>query len=117
MVRKIQGGDGPKSVGETGASGSVKGVDQAKAAEVSQVSGTKAQSGLQSVRGGGYAISAETREQIFQLIHEEADRMFGPDGLPVKKRKTVEGAVKMAVDASIVEEEKSKSRPGGPTKK
>ena len=50
-------------------------------------------------------MTPQEREHLFSLINEEADKLFGPDGLPESQRETVEGAVRMAVDAAIIDED------------
>ncbi len=61
-------------------------------------------------------MTSAEREHLFRLIHEEADRMFGPNGLPESQRRTLEGAVRITVDASITDEEEEKAAEGGAPK-
>ena len=50
-------------------------------------------------------MSLEEREELFRLIDEEAERMFGSGILTPEKRSIVQQAVKMAVDSGLVEKE------------
>ncbi len=68
------------------------------------------------VRREGRAITSGDREMLYQLIHEEADKLFGDTGIAEKKRKTVEGAVKITIDASIPEDESASSKDDTPGK-
>ncbi|MCB0311394.1 MAG: hypothetical protein KDD42_09170 [Bdellovibrionales bacterium] len=92
------------TVGSTGVekTGSVGEVDKAKKAS--------AVKGVKGVRQSGAAratrtMSAAERQQLFRMIEEEADKLFGEGGLPQSQRKVVEDAVKMAVDAAILDDE------------
>ena len=49
-------------------------------------------------------MTVADKDELFSLISEEADKIFGPDGLPESQRETVENAVKMAVDSTLLEE-------------
>lgn len=81
-------------------------VESAKVGEVDQVKGADAQKGAKGVGQTGAKITPEMREKIFQLIDEEAEKMFGgPNGLPESKKETLKGAVKMAIQSSELEEE------------
>jgi len=106
MVKKVTGKggktsstsgvQGPKSVQTTG----VKDVEGAKATEKKQAASR--------VRRPTRPMTADEREHLFKLIHEEADKLFGPNGLPESQRNQVENAVRMTIDASISEEEEEK---------
>ncbi|MCB0324285.1 MAG: hypothetical protein KDD69_11965 [Bdellovibrionales bacterium] len=101
MVKKVTGsgrtsGTTPVQPTKTVESSKVGAVDQVKSAE------KKASAG--AVSGGAHAITPEIREQLLQLIDEEADRMFGSDTLPERKKEAVKGAVKMAISAGVVDE-------------
>ena len=101
MVRKI--GDKPtRSIGTTPIQ-STKIVGTSKVGSVDQVQAATRQERAGAVRGGTREMTPAEREYLFRVVHEEADKLFGPDGLPEKKRETVEGAVKMALDAAILD--------------
>lgn len=102
MVKKV---DSTRSPSLTGS----KPVEPGKAvgpAKVGQVAPAQAQTPARAVRRPTRPMTAAEREHLFSLVKEEAERLFGEDGLPKEKRETVETAVKMALDAAIPEEEK-----------
>ena len=103
MVRKIGGGK-PPGPSETVPVKPSKPVERAKLGGVERVKPTEKQAGAGRVRRATRRMTAAEREHLFKLIQEEADKMFGPDGLPESDRETVEEAVRMTIDASIVEE-------------
>ena len=103
MVRKI--GDKPTRPNATAPIQSTKIVGSAKVGSVDHVQPTARRDRTAAVRGGTREMTPAERDYLHRLVHEEADKMFGPDGLPVEKRETVEGAVRMAIDAVILEEE------------
>ncbi len=57
-----------------------------------------------SVRRPTRTMSAEEREHLFQLVEEEADKIFGDGGIPESRRQSVKNSVKMAIEASIIAE-------------
>lgn len=77
---------------------------------VGQVSPATEQQRTARVRRPTRPMTSAEREHLFKLIHEEADKMFGPNGLPESQRRTLEGAVKITVDASMVEEENAEEK-------
>ena len=101
MVKKIDGKGGRL----TGPVESTRPVSTEKVGTTKGVGATKEGSRAKRARRPTRPMTAAEREHLFNLIHEEADKMFGPNGLPESQRHTVESAVKMAIDASIVEEE------------
>ena len=80
----------------------VENVDKVKAAQ--NIKGVGSVGGV-SGRRATAVMSAAEREKLFAMINEEADRLF--QNMPEEKKKLVSEAVKMAVDASIPEEEPS----------
>lgn len=80
---------------------------------VSGVSGVKATTGVGGVkRTGGVgkaslttALTTSQRDKLFSMIHEEAEKVFAATPLSKTKRETIETAVKMAIDASLVDDE------------
>ena len=104
MVRKI-GGPKPPSISQstpvqpasvTGTEkvGTVHKVDQAGQKEV-----------VGRARRPTRPMTEEERQHLLRLLTEEADKMFSENGIPATKRETVEGAVKMALEASSLEVE------------
>lgn len=111
MTKKI----GDKKVGGvdiTRQTGSVK-----ETGTVSQVGSVKATSGVGGVGGVGAigkrrptrAMSLQEREELFRMIDEEAEKMLKNGLLPPEKRAAVQSAVKMAVDAGLVDDDSDDS--------
>jgi hypothetical protein len=81
--------------------------------EVGEVAGVQAAS---AVGGAGSAgaigrrrptrtMSLEEREQLFKMVQEEADRLFGQTGLSDSRKRHVTEAVRMAIDAGLIPED------------
>ena len=108
MVKKI---DSSRPVGPSQAAPieSGKAVGASKVGAVGQVTGDQS---VQRTSGKrvGRRITLADREQLFRLIEEEADKMFGADKIPEKKRQTVETAAKMAVDSAMITEDEEKPK-------
>ena len=104
MVKKIDNNRPSAPVAPTA-------VEPKEATKASNVSGTGAVQGTSGqvessrVRRPTRPMTAEERNHLFRLIHEEADKMFGSNGLPESQRETLEGAVRMTIDATGEEEE------------
>jgi len=104
---KIGGIQGTKSTT------SVEGADA-----VGGVAGIKPTTGVGGVSGAAgvgrrrptRTMSFEEREQLFRMIDEEADRLFEQSGMPEEKRQVVKHAVRMAVDAGIIDETATKPK-------
>ena len=98
-------------VGGIRGTGSSERIERAGAvSEVEKAEKTGAVSGVRSVGSAGRtraagALTSERREVIHQMIREEADKLFGKGPLSGKSRSVIETAVKMAIDAAIVNEE------------
>lgn len=105
MVKKISGGSRPSHLVGTRPVESKQATEAAKVGGAQQVKGTVRQGEASRVRRPTRPMTAAEREHLFRLIHEEADKMFGPNGLPESQRDTLEGAVRMTVDAAVVEDE------------
>ena len=104
MVKKVIGPKAPATPGAAPVQ-SPKPVEATKVGSISQVSAASQQARVGKVRRPTRPMTAAEREHLFKLIHEEADKMFGANGLPESQRNTLEGAVRMTVDATIVEDE------------
>jgi hypothetical protein len=50
-------------------------------------------------------MSLEEREQLFKMVQEEADRLFGQTGLSDSRKRHVTEAVRMAIDAGLIPED------------
>lgn len=103
MVKKVGGGKGSINRG-TSAVESSKSVKTSKVGSSSQVEKTEKKVAAGRARRPTRPMTSAEREHLFSLIQEEADKMFGPEGLPQSQRATVETAVKMAIDSSLIEE-------------
>ncbi len=108
MVKKIEGqrpGQLPPSA--------IEGNKPIGAAQVGTISDVKpAEKQIQAARARRPTrpMTAAERDHLFQLVREEADKMFGQDGLPHSKRSTVEGAVRMAIDSAIIKEDETEKK-------
>lgn len=88
-----------------------KGVEKAEAiSSVTPVKKTERIRGVGGVKGvrqrkSTRLMTSEEREELFRMINEEAEKLF-PDGTISKdKREIIAGAVKMAIDSGLVEED------------
>jgi hypothetical protein len=100
--KKVGGVDptkGPDSISKTTG---VSGVDAVK--PTAGVSGASSVGGVRA-RKATRMMSMAERDELFKMVSEEAEKLFPPGTLPKQKREVIEGAVKMAIDASIAEEE------------
>ncbi len=102
MVKKV-GGPKPPGVGGSTPIQPAKIEGTQKVGTVQQVDPTSGKAGVARARRPTRPMTAEEREHLFKLLNEEADKIFGKDGLPESSRAKVEGAVRMALDASVVE--------------
>ncbi len=108
MVKKV-GGKPPGRTPETAPVQPTKTVGGAKVGNVGQVKGADKKAAAGRVGQNSGPITEEQRQQLYQLIEEEADKLFGENGLPEKKKATIKGAVRMVIDGSIIEEEEDAS--------
>ena len=90
--------------------------------ETKSVEGTESVSGVGSIKptssvggiGGATRVtrrratrimSSQERDQLFQMISEEADKLVSEGILPKGQKDVVSRAVRMAVDAGLVDED------------
>jgi hypothetical protein len=105
MVKKISGRPSAGKTSSTTPVQSTKTVGSAKVGTVGGVKNAEGAKGTQSTDGVGRELTPQMRDEIFQLIDEVADNMFNESkGFSEKKKKTLKDAVKMAIDAGMVEE-------------
>jgi hypothetical protein len=108
--------DDDKKVGAINTSGSTKGVKATESlSEVDKVKGASAVKGVTGVSGVGKtgavgAVSIEQRERLMTIIAEEAEKLTAQGIISKSQREVVEHAVKMAIDASLIEAHESKKR-------
>jgi hypothetical protein len=77
---------------------------------VGQVTAAQGQAPAAGIRRPTRPMSAAERDHLLKLLHEEADKMFGADGLPKEKKEKVEKAVQMAISSGLVDEEEIKKK-------
>ena len=104
MVKKIQGNK-PADVSGTSGVAPTKAVETGAVSEAGNVGATSEKQKAGRTRRPTRPMTAAEREHLFKLIHEEADKMFGANGLPESHRNIVEGAVQQTIDATIIEDE------------
>lgn len=98
-----------KKVGAVGSSGSTKGVKGTESvSEIEKVKGATSVKGVSRVsRVGGAgalgAITLEQRDKLMSLVSEEAEKLAAQGVIPKSQRAIVEQAVKMVIDASLIE--------------
>lgn len=108
--------DDEKKIGAIGSSGSTKGVKATESlSEVDNVKGADAIKSVSGVSGIGRtgavgAVSLEQREKLMTIIAEEAEKLTAQGVISKSQREVVEQAVKMAIDASLIEGKESKKR-------
>lgn len=105
-----------KGIDKVTASGSTKRVKETSSvSEVAKVKGASAVRGVSGVAGvrqaGGISsISFEQREKLMSMVTQEADKLIAQGSIPKSQRDVVEQAVKMIIDAALVESDKDKGR-------
>ena len=95
-----------KKIGAVGSSQSTKGVKATEnVSEVDKVKGAASVPGVSRVSGAGPlgAITLEQRERLMTLVSEEAEKLAAQGVIPKSQREIVEQAVKMVIDASLIE--------------
>jgi hypothetical protein len=98
-------------IGGIKGTGGARGVEKAsQVSEVQEVQKTDSVSGASKTGAVGRrkltrTMTASERDALFQMIDEEAEKLFGKSGMSEETREVVQQAVKMAVDASTVDEE------------
>jgi hypothetical protein len=108
--------DDDKKVGSIRSSGSTKGVKATESlSEIDKVKGALGVQGVSGVSGVGKtgavgAISSEQREKLMTIVTEEAQRLAAQGIISKSQREVVEQAVKMAIDASLIEAQEGKKR-------
>ena len=98
-ISGIKGTDSSKNIEK--ATG-ISEVDSVKKAD--SVSGAH-QVGRVNKRRTTKLITASEREALFNMIDEEAEKLFGKSALSEEHKKVVQKAVKMAVDAATIDDD------------
>jgi hypothetical protein len=77
----------------------IKEIEKAKTVEA--IKGAIGISGVRTTR----SISPSEREHIFKMIQEEAEKLFPDGSIMSAKKEMIKSAVKMAIEAGILDEE------------
>lgn len=104
MVKKINNRNRPATSGAK-AVDSTKSVKTSKIDSSKQVDKTVKNKKASKASTSTRSMTLEDREELFNLVQEEAEKMFKKTNISESKRKTVETAVKMAIDSSLQTEE------------
>jgi hypothetical protein len=54
-------------------------------------------------------MTVADREKLFGMVAEEAERLFKKGQIPAEQREVIEEAVKIAIDAGLIDEEEESS--------
>ena len=98
-VAGVRGAGSTSGIQKTDA---VSGIEQTKKA--APVSGVRAAGAAGALRGTR-AMSLAERAHLFDMIHTESDKLFASKNIPPQHKEIVEKAVKMTIDAALLEEE------------
>lgn len=98
---KIGGIKSTKRMSEIDSTQSVSEIDEVKKTSSVKAVGKVKNSTLNHTRR---TLNIEEREKIFKLIEEEADRLFPENSMSNDKKQAIKDAVKMAIDAGILDE-------------
>ena len=95
---------GPDSIHSTESVSGVKSV--APASSVGGVQGAASIGKRRPTR----AMTIEERQQLLAAINEEAEKMFSSGVLPASKKDVITQAVKMAVNAGLIEDQEDEEK-------
>jgi hypothetical protein len=107
MVKRV-GSKGPGAIGGNSPIESGKAVGAGKVGNVSEVGTVRSTGGASGTGAVGRRLTSGDREQILALVEQETEKLFADSEIPAKKRKVIEGAVKMAIEASLLPEGEDK---------
>jgi hypothetical protein len=108
--------DKDKKVDKIGASDPTKRVKSTEAvSDVEKVKGASAVSRVAGVAGVGATnsigkVSLEQREKLMGIVTEEAAKLAAQGVIPKSQKEIVEQAVKMVIDATLIEGNEEKKR-------
>lgn len=107
MVKKINSSSSAsKAASASAASEVLKTKSASEISSVKDVSGATATSSASRVRQPTRPMTAGERADLLRLVRDEADKLFADESfLPPGKKKTLEKAVKMALESSAIEDE------------
>ncbi len=113
MTDKTDKVGGKKKVGSVESSKTTETIEEAKGVgQVGAIQKTGAISGVGKVgedskRRPTRTMTLAEREMLFEMVNEEAKKLFGDSKVPPEQRKIIEDAVKMAIDSGLVDEDQS----------
>jgi|GEM_PF-1557581 len=93
-VKSTEAADSVKGTGSVGAVSAVK--------QTGGVSASAAATGSTAKRRATVVMSYAEREQLFQMVTEEASKLFAGSKMSGEKQKIVADAVKMAIDSGLL---------------
>jgi hypothetical protein len=105
-----------KKIGGISSSGSTKGIKAAESVggvdKVKETSAVKSIAGIAGVGKSGALgnISLEQRTKLLSIVSEETEKLIAQGVIPKSQRDVVEQAVKMVIDASLIENNESKAK-------
>jgi hypothetical protein len=99
-----------KKVGKLESTESVDSLDAVKRVEkVGNVQSVDAASSVGTVaRSAGvvrHQFSIEDKEKLFQVVEDEAQKLFGSSSLSPEKRQLIEQAVKVAIESGLIQKD------------
>ncbi len=100
--KKVGGIDPTQGADSVAKTTGVSGVDAVK--PTSAVGSATNVSGVRA-RKATRMMSMAEREELFKMVSEEAEKLFPPGTIAKHRKEVIEGAVKMAIDASIADED------------
>jgi hypothetical protein len=106
--------DSKKKITGVGSSASTKGVKATESvSEIDKVKEAAAIKGIAGISGVGKAgplgnITFEQRAKLMTIVTEETERLIAQGVIPKSQRDVVEQAVKMVIDASLLEPSEDK---------
>ena len=105
-----------KKVGGIGGATKAKGVQRTREVEETEgVKGAEGVSGIKNVAGigrtdGVKALSIQQRDRLMNLVQEEAAKLAASGMIPKSQRAIVEQAVKMVIDAAMIDSDEGGSK-------
>ena len=98
MIKKVDGSKKAKKTSSVESSSEVSSVKKASGVSKTEKS---------QFRAPTREITPELKEQLFQILEDEADKLLSDEGISNKRKSRVKNALKMAIEAGNVEEAKN----------
>jgi predicted AAA+ superfamily ATPase len=111
----MSSGDDKKKIGEVTSTGRTREVrSTAQVSEVEAVRGAGAVDRVLGVQGVGKtssarAITSDQRDRLMNLVAQEAEKLAKDGSIPKSQRDVVERAVKMVIEAALIDGEDANS--------